>query len=65
MHLYKASTVGNCDKFYFTFEFEVWMWVRICQIFKKDWIPICHLSNKSHPNTDKPKDEIRPNINEY
>ncbi len=30
------------------------MWVGIYQILEKDQIPICHLSNKSNPNTDKP-----------
>ncbi len=35
--------LGNCDKFYFTFEFEVRMWVLIYQIFEKDQIPIHHL----------------------
>ena len=37
--------LGNCDKFYFTFEFEHRMWVRSYQKFEKDWIPICHLLN--------------------
>ncbi len=45
---------GNCDKFYFTFELEVRMWVQIYQIFEGDRIPIRHLSNKSDLNTDKP-----------
>jgi len=45
--------IGNCDQFYFTFEFKVRMWVSIYQIFKRDQIPICHLSNKSNLNTDK------------
>jgi hypothetical protein len=48
--------VGNFAKFYFTFKFEVKMSVQIVQIFGRDQIPICHLSNKSNPNTDKPKD---------
>jgi hypothetical protein len=58
--------LGNCDKYYFTFEFKVQMWVWIYQIFERDGITIHHLSNKSNPNTDKPKDFlIRLNINEY
>jgi len=52
----RGSYLGNCDKFYFTFNYEVWMWVRIYQIFERDQIPICHISNKSKPKTDKPKD---------
>ncbi len=48
--------LGNCDKFYFTFKFEVRMCVQIDQIFEKDRMPICPLSNKSNLNTDKPKD---------
>ncbi len=47
--------IGNFDNFYFTFEFEIQMWVRIYQIFERDQIPIHHLSNKSNLNTDKPK----------
>jgi len=47
---------GNCDNFYFTFEFKVWMWVWILWIFKSDLTPNHNLSNKSNPNTDKPKD---------
>jgi len=47
--------LSNCNKFYFTFEFEVGMSVQIYQIFERDWIHICHLSNKSNLNTDKPK----------
>jgi hypothetical protein len=42
---------GNCDKFYFTFKFEV----QIYQIFERALIPICHLWNKSNLNTNKPK----------
>ncbi len=58
--------LSNCNNFYFTFEFKVQMWVQIYQIFERDQIPICHLSNKSNPNTDKPKGfQIWPNINEY
>ncbi len=30
------TTVGKCDKFYFTFEFKVQMWVQIYQKFKRD-----------------------------
>ncbi len=30
------TTIGNCDKFYFTLEFKVQMWVQIYQIFKRD-----------------------------
>jgi hypothetical protein len=52
----RGPYLGNCDKFNFTFKFEVWMWVRIYQIFERDQIPICHISNKSNPKTDKPKD---------
>ncbi len=48
------SQIGNSDKFYFTFKFEVQMRVQIYQIFKSDRIRICHLSNKSILNTDKP-----------
>ncbi len=47
--------VGNCANFYFAFEFEDQMWVWIYQIFKRVLIPLCHLSNKSNQNTDKPK----------
>ncbi len=62
----KKVLVGNCDKFYFAIKFKVQMWVWIGQIFERDQIPICHLSNKSNPNTDKRKDFwIRPNINQY
>jgi hypothetical protein len=39
------SQISNCDKFYFTFEFEYQMWVQIFKKFEKDWIPICHLSD--------------------
>ncbi len=46
-------SIFNCDKFYFTFKFEYRMWVWIYQKFKKDWVLICHLSNKSNPNTNK------------
>ncbi len=42
--------LGNCDKFYFTFKFKIQMWVWIGQIFKRDWIPIHHLSNLSNLN---------------
>jgi hypothetical protein len=42
---YIQFKVGDCDKFYFTFKLKVWMWVWIYQIFQRDWIPICHLSN--------------------
>jgi len=57
--------LSSCDKFYFTFEFKVQMWDWIYQIFKRDQIPICHLSNKLNLITDKPKYfQIRPNINE-
>ncbi len=45
--------LGNCDKFDFTFKFEVRMWVWIYQIFERDQIPICHLLNKSKLNSDK------------
>jgi hypothetical protein len=38
----QAIQLGNCNKFYFTFEFEYQMWV---QIFHKIRIPICHLSD--------------------
>ncbi len=31
------------------------MSVQIYQIFERDRIPICHLSNKLNLNTDKPK----------
>ncbi len=48
--------LGNCDKFYFAFEFEVQMWVRINQIFDRDQITICHLLNKLNMNTDRQKD---------
>ncbi len=41
----KGLKVGNCDKFYFTLEFEIWMWDWIDQIFERDWIPIHHISN--------------------
>jgi hypothetical protein len=34
------TTIGNCDKFYFTLEFKVQMWVQIYQIFKRDLIHI-------------------------
>jgi hypothetical protein len=47
--------LGNCNKFYFTFKFEVHLQVQIYQIFERDRIPICYLSNKSNLNTDKPK----------
>jgi hypothetical protein len=47
------ARVGSCDKFYFAFKFEVWMWVQIYQIFEGDWIPFCHSSNYSNLNTDK------------
>ncbi len=58
--------LGNCDNFYFTIEFEYQMWVWIVWIFESDQIPNSKLTNKSNPNTDKPKDFwIRPNINEY
>jgi hypothetical protein len=49
------SGLGNCDKFYFTFEFKVQMWVWIYQIFERDQIPIHNLSNKLNPNTNKQK----------
>ncbi len=55
--------LGNCDKYYFTFQFKVQMWVWIYKIFERDQITIHHLSNKSYPNNDKPKDFwIRLNI---
>jgi len=58
--------LGNCDKFYSTFEFEYRMWVQIYQKFEMDWIPICNLSNYLNPNTDKPIEIwIRLNINKY
>jgi hypothetical protein len=47
--------LGNCDEFYFTFKFEVQMWVRIYQIFERDLIPIHHLLNKSNMNTNTSK----------
>jgi hypothetical protein len=50
-----APGLGNCDKLYFTFKFEVWMWLQIYQIYERDQIPIHHLLNKSNLNTDKPK----------
>jgi hypothetical protein len=41
------------------------MWVQIFWIFERDWITICHSSNKSDLNTDKPKDFwIGPNNGE-
>jgi hypothetical protein len=40
-----APNIGNCDKFYITFEFEYQMWVKINQKFEEDWLPIHHLSN--------------------
>ncbi len=43
--------LGNCDKFYFTFQFEVQMWLWIYQIFERHQIPIYHLWNKSNLNT--------------
>ncbi len=46
--------VGNCNKFYFTFEFELQIWARKYQRFKKDRIPIHYLLNNSVPNTDQP-----------
>ncbi len=43
-------------------KFEICVW--IYQIFEREQIPIHHLSNKSNPNTDKPKYfQMRPNIN--
>jgi hypothetical protein len=39
------SSVGNCKKFYFTFEFEYQMWDKIFQKFEKDQISIGHLLN--------------------
>jgi hypothetical protein len=45
--------LGNCNKVYFTFKFEVQMRIRIYQIFERDQIPIHHLSNESNPNTDE------------
>ncbi len=58
--------LGNCDRFYFTFEFECQMWAPIFQKIEKDQIPICHLSNKLKLNTNKPIDIwIIPNLNEY
>ncbi len=60
------SYVGNCNKFYFTFQSEQQMRVQIFQNFKKDQIPSCHLSHQSNPNTDKPIDiQIIPNQNEF
>ena len=41
----KGLKVGNCEKFYFALEFEIWMWDWIDQIFERDWIPIRHKSN--------------------
>jgi hypothetical protein len=46
--------LGNCDNLYFAFEFKGQMWVQIYQIFKRDVIPICHLSKKLYLNSDKP-----------
>ncbi len=57
---------GNCNNFYFTFEFEVQMWVQIYWIFERDQISICQLTNKLNLNTYKPEDFwIRLNINKY
>jgi hypothetical protein len=52
--LRQQAAVGECDKFHFTFEFEVHMLIQILQRFERDQIPICYLLNKSNPNTDKP-----------
>ncbi len=39
---YRTIKLGNCDKFYFTFEFEVWIYKKL----EEDQIPIQHhLSN--------------------
>ncbi len=35
--------LGNCNKFYFTFNFKVQIWVQIYAIFERDWIPIHHI----------------------
>jgi hypothetical protein len=37
-HCATGSQVGDFDKFYFTFTFEVRMWVWIYQVFERDWI---------------------------
>jgi hypothetical protein len=62
----EAAKLGNCNKFYFTFEFKYWMSVWIYQKFEKDQIAIHHLSNSLNLNTDKPIDiGIRPKINKH
>ncbi len=58
--------IGNCDNFYLTIKFKNQMRVQIVWIFESDQIPNHNLSNKSNPNTDKPKDFwTRLNINKY
>jgi len=39
----KVISLGNCDKLYFIFEFEYWMWVQILQKLEKSRIAIGHL----------------------
>jgi hypothetical protein len=58
----EGFVLGNCDKFQFTYGISIWNWNWIYWIFKTDRIPICYLSNKSSPNTQK---WIFSNLTEY
>ncbi len=40
-HVISDEEIGNCEKFYLAFEFEVWIY----QIFERDWIPIWSFIN--------------------
>ncbi len=50
----KFLVQGNCDKFYLTFVVGIQNWDQMYQIFKRNRTPICYLSNKLNPNTEKP-----------
>ncbi len=52
--LYRWAIATICNKYYFSFEFKIQMWVWVDHIFERDQIPICYLSNKSNLNKDKP-----------
>ncbi len=52
-------SIGNCNKFIFTFGFDNQMWDWMYHKFGRNWEIILYLSNNSKPNSDQ------PNISEF
>ncbi len=52
--IFSEHTLGNCNKFYFTFVIGIQNRDRIYWIFKRKQITICLLFNKSNLNTKRP-----------